>query len=76
MNWESIEGRWHELEGQIRNRWSKLTDDDVGQLAAKKDVLVGKIQQRYGVVKDDAERQVDEWMRKLDTNKPPQHTGR
>jgi uncharacterized membrane protein/uncharacterized protein YjbJ (UPF0337 family) len=75
MNWESIEGRWHELEGEIRNNWSKLTDDDVGQLAAKKDVLVGKIQQRYGVLKDDAERQVDEWLRKLDTNEQ-KHGGR
>jgi len=66
MNWESIEGKWTEVKGEIRNRWDKITDDDLGQLAAKKDMLVGKIQQRYGVLKDDAERQVDEWLHKLD----------
>ena len=66
MNWESIEGKWTEMKGGIKSQWGKLTDDDLGQLTAKKDVLVGKIQQRYGVLKDDAEKQVDEWLRKLD----------
>jgi uncharacterized protein YjbJ (UPF0337 family) len=70
MNWESIEGRWHEFKGQIRSRWNKLTDEDIGQLAVKRDVLVGRIQHRYGIMKDEAERQVDEWMRKIDGHAP------
>jgi uncharacterized protein YjbJ (UPF0337 family) len=66
MNWETIEGKWTEMKGEVKSQWAKLTDDDLGQLTAKKDQLVGKIQQRYGVAKDDAERQVNEWLHKLD----------
>jgi uncharacterized protein YjbJ (UPF0337 family) len=66
MNWDTIEGKWTELKGDIKGRWAKLTDDDLAHLGAKREMLIGKIQQRYGVMKDDAERQVDEWLAKLD----------
>lgn len=61
MNWDQIQGNWREYEGLARERWGKLTDDDWQTLAGKKDQLVGKIQQRYGIAKEEASRQIDEW---------------
>ena len=74
MNWETVEGKWTEMKGEVKSRWAKITDDDLKNLSAKKDHLVGKIQQRYGVMKEDAEREVDEWIKKLDAKlQPPKH---
>jgi len=66
MNWEQVEGKWDEVKGNVKSKWAKLTDDDLGQLSGKKDQLVGVIQQRYGVLKDEAENQVNEWIAKID----------
>jgi uncharacterized protein YjbJ (UPF0337 family) len=65
MNWDQIEGEWKQLRGQLKSKWAKFTDDDVKNLGAKKDDLVGKIQERYGVMKDAAEKQVDQWIAEL-----------
>jgi uncharacterized protein YjbJ (UPF0337 family) len=62
MNWEMISGQWTEMKGKLRSKWGKLTDDDVEVIAGKKDVLVGRLQQRYGLDKDEAERDVDRWL--------------
>jgi uncharacterized protein YjbJ (UPF0337 family) len=61
MNWEQISGGWKQLKGKAKAKWGKLTDDDLDVLQGKREELVGKIQQRYGVAKDQAEREVDEW---------------
>jgi len=60
MDWNVIEGRWQQLKGNLKHQWAKLTDDDISVIGAQRDKLVGKIQERYGVLKDDASRQVDE----------------
>jgi uncharacterized protein YjbJ (UPF0337 family) len=65
MNWTQLEGRWHTLAGQLKSEWAKLTDDDLANAAGKKDQLVGKLQERYGILKDDAEKQVEKWLAKL-----------
>jgi uncharacterized protein YjbJ (UPF0337 family) len=65
MNWTQIEGKWDQVKGQVRSQWAKLTDDDVNNLAGKKDQLVGKIVERYGVAKDDAEQQIDAWLKRF-----------
>ncbi len=65
MNWQQVEGQWKELGAEIKSRWAKLTDDDVMSMSAKKDKLVAKLEQRYGLVKDEAERQVDDWLARL-----------
>jgi uncharacterized protein YjbJ (UPF0337 family) len=65
MNWDQIEGQWKQLEGQVKSRWAKLTDDDLMNLSAKKVDLVGKLQERYGIVKEEAEHQIDEWLKQL-----------
>jgi len=61
MNWDRISGNWKQMKGALRERWGKLTDDELDQLAGHRDQLVGKIQERYGCAKDDAEKQVKEW---------------
>ena len=65
MNWTQIEGQWNEAKGQLKSKWAKLTDDDLDNAAGKKDQLVGKLQQHYGILKDDAEKQLDEWIAKF-----------
>ena len=62
MNWDEIEGKWTELKGRLRTKWAKLTDVDMDMIAGKKDMLVGRLQQRYGMQKDEAEREVDRWL--------------
>jgi uncharacterized protein YjbJ (UPF0337 family) len=66
MNWQQIEGKWDQLKGDVRAKWGKLTDDDMHTLGGKKDNLVGKLVERYGILKEEAETQVDEWLHKLD----------
>ena len=62
MNWEQIEGKWKELKGKARSKWGKLTDDDLENVAGKKDMLLGRLQQRYGYKRDQAEKEVDTWI--------------
>lgn len=69
MNWDRIAGEWKQLTSQVKGKWAKLTDDDLAHVGAKKDRLIGKIQERYGILRDEAEKQVDEWLAKL----PPRH---
>ena len=64
MNWEQIQGGWKQVTGQAKEQWGKLTDDDLAVVAGRRDQLAGKIQERYGVAKDDAEKQIAEWQRK------------
>jgi uncharacterized protein YjbJ (UPF0337 family) len=61
MNWDRVEGNWKQLKGAVKTRWGKLTDDDFDVIAGKRDQLAGKIQERYGIAKDEAERQLTEW---------------
>jgi uncharacterized protein YjbJ (UPF0337 family) len=61
MNWDRIAGNWKQMKGALRERWGKLTDDELDRMAGQRDQLVGKIQERYGCARDDAENQVREW---------------
>ncbi len=63
MNWDTISGQWREWQGKIRSKWGKLTDDDLETIRGKKDVLVGRLQQHYGYEKDQAEREVDDFLK-------------
>ena len=65
MNWEQIAGGWEQFQGQARAKWGELTDDELEQVAGNRDRMVGLIQQKYGDNKADAERKVDDWMRRL-----------
>jgi uncharacterized protein YjbJ (UPF0337 family) len=63
MNWDQIEGKWKQSVGRVKEKWGKLTDDDLTLINGKKEQLVGKIQERYGIAKDAAEKQVEEFTR-------------
>ncbi|WP_075293262.1 CsbD family protein [Pararhizobium arenae] len=61
MNWDMIEGKWKEYRGKAQAQWGKLTDDDLDVIAGRRQELAGRIQVRYGIEKEEAERQVEEW---------------
>jgi uncharacterized protein YjbJ (UPF0337 family) len=65
MNWDRIAGQWKQMGAQVKAKWAKLTDDDLMAISARKDALVGKIQERYGMRRDEAEKQVDEWIARM-----------
>ena len=60
MNADQIKGNWKQVKGEVKNRWGELTDDDLTEVEGDRDKLVGKVQERYGITKEEAERQVDE----------------
>lgn len=63
MNWDRIEGEWSQVKGRAREQWGKLSDDDVDVVAGRRDQLAGKIQERYGMKKEEAVHQVSTWLR-------------
>ncbi len=65
MNWDQISGNWNQFEGKVQQKWGKLTNDDLQQAKGDQKILVGRIQQRYGITKEEAERQLNEWHRSL-----------
>jgi uncharacterized protein YjbJ (UPF0337 family) len=65
VNWDTIEGNWKQFKGKVKQKWAKLTDDDLDYIEGKRDELVGKIQERQGIARDQAEREVSEWSRSL-----------
>jgi uncharacterized protein YjbJ (UPF0337 family) len=65
MNQDRIAGQWKQLSGKIKAQWGKLTDDDLRQAEGNSEYLAGKIQERYGVAKDEADKQVKEFQRNL-----------
>ncbi len=62
MNCDQVEGKWKEMTGKVQSQWGKLTEDDLAQVKGNRRELSGKIQHAYGVSKDEADRQIDEWM--------------
>lgn len=63
MNSDIFEGKWKQFVGAAKQRWAKLTDDDWTYVAGKQDQLVGKIQERYGITREEAQREADEFAR-------------
>src|SRR6185503_8363632 len=61
MNWDQIKGDWKQVTGKVKEQWGKLTDDEITQIDGKRDQLVGRVQERYGLAKEMAEKQVKEW---------------
>ena len=63
MNWDEIAGKWKQSVGTVKEKWGKLTDDDLTAINGQREQLVGRIQERYGIAKAEAEKQADEWSR-------------
>ena len=62
MDWNRVEGNWKQVKGQVKEKWGKLTDDDLTAINGRRDQLEGKIQERYGIAKDQARKEIDDWM--------------
>jgi len=65
MNWDKVEGGWKQVKGKIQQQWGKLTNDDLTVIEGNQTELVGRIQQRYGIARDAAEKQVQEWRKHM-----------
>jgi len=62
MNWDRVQGNWREFKGKAKQKWGKLTDDDLELVEGKREELLGRLQQRYGIAKDEANKQIDAWL--------------
>ena len=66
MDWNRVEGNWKQLKGRAKQQWGKLTDDDLTAANGRRDELAGRVQERYGIAKDAARKQVDDWADRAD----------
>jgi uncharacterized protein YjbJ (UPF0337 family) len=62
MNSDQMQGKWEQMKGSVKEKWGKLTDDDIDVINGQHEQLVGKIQERYGIAKEEASKQVEDWM--------------
>ena len=65
MSWNKVEGNWNQFKGKVKEKWGELTDDELDQIAGKRDILIGKIQEKYGIVEDKAEKRIKEFEKEL-----------
>lgn len=62
MNWDQIEGKWKQFKGSVQEEWGLFTDDDLQYIDGRRENLVGKLQERYGIAREAAERKAEEWL--------------
>jgi uncharacterized protein YjbJ (UPF0337 family) len=65
MNWDQLEGNWNQVKGAVREKWGDLTDDDLDRMAGNREQFVGRLQERYGLMREEAERNADDFVRDL-----------
>ncbi len=63
MNWDQVQGNWKQMTGAMKEKWGKLTDNDFTMINGRREALSGKIQEQYGIQKEEAEKQIDEFVR-------------
>ena len=68
MDWNIVEGKWKQIRGSVQEQWGELTDDDMDQIGGRRDQFVGKLQERYGLARDEAESKADELARTVAEN--------
>ncbi len=61
MNWDTTKGNWNQFKGKVKEQWGKLTDDDLARIEGQRDQLLGRVQERYGIEKEEAEKQVKQF---------------
>lgn len=66
MNWDRVEGKWTQMKGSLKQQWGHLTDDDLDYIAGSREKLIGKLQERYGIAKDEANERADNWYNSID----------
>ena len=70
MNSDQLAGKWKQMKGSVKQQWGKLTDDDLAMINGNRDKLVGKLQERYGIAKEEAQKRADEWMNAITAEDP------
>src|SRR3977135_2817341 len=71
MDWNRVEGNWKQFKGPAKEKWGKLTDDDLNVIEGRREQLEGKLQQRYGFAQDQIDKDVDDWVKRLKEDAPP-----
>jgi uncharacterized protein YjbJ (UPF0337 family) len=74
MNWDRIEGNWKQFKGNVRQQWGKLTDDELDVVAGRRNLLMGRIQELYGISKDETEKQLSDWEKRIFESAQPGDT--
>ena len=74
MNWDRIEGNWKQFKGNVVQQWGKLTDDELNVIAGRRDLLLGRIQELYGISKDETEKQLTDWEKRIKESSEPGDT--
>jgi len=72
MNWDQLEGKWRQVKGAVKQRWGNLTDDDLTFIDGSKDKFLGRLQERYGLTKEQAQNQVNDWILTVSVETPAQ----
>jgi uncharacterized protein YjbJ (UPF0337 family) len=62
MNWDQIEGKWKQMKGSMKQKWGQLTDSDFEQIAGSRDKFIGRLQERYGYTREQADKELSQWM--------------
>ena len=70
MNWDQIQGKWKQIKGAARQKWAKLTDDDLEFIAGNREQFSGRLQERYGIAKEEADKQLEEWQKTVTAEAP------
>jgi uncharacterized protein YjbJ (UPF0337 family) len=65
MNWDRVQGNWKQFKGRVQEKWGKLSDDHIDVINGRRETLAGKLQESYGITKDEAERQIGDWERSV-----------
>jgi len=68
MNWDRIEGSWKQLKGRMREQWGRLTDDELDKIAGRRDRLAGSLQDSYGIAREEAEQQIEDFKAECERN--------
>lgn len=69
MNWDRIEGNWKQIKGKAHQQWGKLTDDQLEEIRGDREMLTGKVQELYGITKEEAEKQVEQFSTRCDSER-------
>jgi uncharacterized protein YjbJ (UPF0337 family) len=64
-NWDKVSGKWKQLVGDVKKQWGTLTDDELMEINGDREILAGKLQEKYGIAKEQANMQIDKWADKL-----------
>jgi uncharacterized protein YjbJ (UPF0337 family) len=73
MNWDEVQGKWRQFKGSVHQQFGKLTDDDFEMIAGQREKLIGKLQERYGYAREEAQKRADEWLRAVPMQASGQH---